>query len=551
MTDMSTTKTSLKKSRLLKKTKSTALPGETITRIMDVSTVNSRTISKKSALIKKSKFTALPDETIARIFLLTLRPVLSQEDVYQNELLRERLQDICLKFKRVVDGLPIFWSFIMLETANDKRPSPLNSSELSANVRKHISNSAPSPLHIAFDLVVVPHGRDESTSIWNILLLPTVKRWRSLFFRGAGSCTSAGRCVEDLLGPNVLGHATNLNTVDVAKKSSVSCSKKHPRLPLLSNTFHIVKCAIVADIAFTPSSSLQHLYITTDRDQYKIDWSAFFSACPNLSQLKWDSRHPIRSSTVITLLSLDRLTLRTLDFLPPVFAPRLSKLEIFDSSVPLTVQLFVHLAGLAVRLTTLTLPNNPIPNRGLLEILEKCPYLEVLTASDIEPRTSIFRFLTRRLIYQYRTNSIHRLSAIRFVLSQPMREGVDSRARRLDLEELCRPRKGPIYNCLCFQPFTHGTCVVVSGFPVPLTESEVAVVYSQKRIISQTRFEIPVLKVWVPERIHFGQMPQSCMTLVILLDLDMEQAKFVATLGFEYNRTLYAVVCNESTRITL
>ncbi|KAK6968982.1 hypothetical protein R3P38DRAFT_2815099 [Favolaschia claudopus] len=141
--------------------------------------------SKKSALIKKSKFTALPDETIARIFLLTLRPVLSQEDVYQNELLRERLQDICLKFKRVVDGLPIFWSFIMLETANDKRPSPLNSSELSANVRKHISNSAPSPLHIAFDLVVVPHGRDESTSIWNILLLPTVKRWRSLFFRGA------------------------------------------------------------------------------------------------------------------------------------------------------------------------------------------------------------------------------------------------------------------------------------------------------------------------------------------------------------------------------
>ncbi|KAK7037892.1 hypothetical protein R3P38DRAFT_2770254 [Favolaschia claudopus] len=505
-----------------------------------------KTSTKKSKLFKKSKFTTLPDETIARIFMLTLRPVVSQEDVYQNELLRERLQKTCLTFKRVVDGLPIFWSFIMLETANHKRPIPLDTSELSANVRTHISKSTRCPLHIAFDLIVVPYGRDEPTIIWNMYLLPTVKRWRSLFFRGASSCTLAGRCVEDLLGPNVLAHATNLNIVDVAKKSNLSCPKKHERLPLVSNTFHIVRCAMLADIAFAPSSSLQYLFIITDREQQDLDWSSFFASCTNLAQLKWESRHPLRSSTVITLPSLDRLTLRTLDFLPPVFAPRLSKLEILDSSVPFTARSLVHLAGLTAPLTTLILPTNPITNTGLLEILEKCPYLEVLTASDIESRTSIIRFLTKKLIYQYRTNSTHRLSAIRFILSQPTREGVYPEARRLDLEELCHPRKCPYDNCLCFEPFTNGTCVVVSGLPDPLTKRQVTTFYSGKHITSQAGFEIPVLKVWVPERIHFGQMPTSCMTLVILLDLEWEKAKTVASLGFEYNGSRYGVVCNKS-----
>ncbi|KAK6992747.1 hypothetical protein R3P38DRAFT_2801881 [Favolaschia claudopus] len=287
----------------------------------------------------------VPNETIARIFILTLRPVISEEDIYQNELLRERLQDVCIKFRQVVDHLPVFWSFVMLETMNHTRPSPLDASELYANVCQHISNSAPCPLHIAFDLVVVPNGRDESTRIWNMLLLPTVKRWTSLFFRGAGSCTSAERCVEDLLGPNVLAHATKLKIIDVAKKRSVSCSKKHERLPLVSNTFHIVRCAVLVDIMFAPSWSLQYLHVITDLDHRDMNWSAFFASCTNLKQLKWDKRHPLRSSdTVITIPSLDRLTLWTLAFLPPVFAPRLSRLEILDSSEPMTVELFVKLA---------------------------------------------------------------------------------------------------------------------------------------------------------------------------------------------------------------
>ncbi|KAK6992590.1 hypothetical protein R3P38DRAFT_3225225 [Favolaschia claudopus] len=486
-------------------------------------------------------------EIYGLIFILTLRPVISEEDIYQNELLRERLQDVCIKFRQVVDHLPVFWSFVMLETMNHTRPSPLDASELYANVCQHISDSAPCPLHIAFDLVVVPNGRDESTRIWNMLLLPTVKRWTSLFFRGAGSCTSAERCVEDLLGPNVLAHATKLKIIDVAKKRSVSCSKKHERLPLVSNTFHIVRCAVLVDIMFAPSWSLQYLHVITDLDHRDMNWSAFFASCTNLKQLKWDKRHPLRSSdTVITIPSLDRLTLWTLAFLPPVFAPRLSRLEILDSSEPMTVELFVKLVGSAARFTTLMLPTNPVSNQGLLDILESCPYLEHLTASDVESRTRIFRFLSRKLIYQYRMNSVHKLSAIKILLSKPMQENVYAQNRRLDLEDLCHPRECPKPNCLCFEPFTNGTCVVVSGLPVPLTESEVTRVYSEERVLSRIGFKVPVLKVWVPERIHFGQMPTNCLTLVILLDLEMEKAKLVATLGFKHDDILYAVVCNDS-----
>ncbi|KAK7050395.1 hypothetical protein R3P38DRAFT_2763625 [Favolaschia claudopus] len=491
----------------------------------------------------------VPNETIARIFILTLRPVTSEEDIYQNELLRERLQDVCIKFRQVVDHLPVFWSFIMLETVNHTRPSPLDASELYANVCQHVSNSAPCPLHIAFDLVVVPNGRDESTRIWNMLLLPTVRRWTSLFFRGAGSCTSAERCVEDLLGPNVLAHATKLKIIDVAKKWSVSCSKKHERLPLVSNTFHTVRCAVLVDIMFAPSWSLQYLHVITDRDHRDMNWSAFFASCTNLKQLKWDKRHPLRpSNAVITIPSLDRLTLWTLAFLPPVFAPRLSRLEILDSSEPMTVELFVKLVGSAARFTTLMLPTNPVSNQGLLDILESCPYLEHLTASDVESRTRIFRFLARKLIYQYRVNSVHKLSAIKILLSKPMQENVYAQNRCLDLEDLCHPRECPKPHCLCFEPFTNGTCVVVSGLRVPLTESEVARVYSEERLLSRIGFKVPVLKVWVPERIHFGQMPTNCLTLVILLDLEMEKAKLVATLGFKHDDTLYAVDQLEATK---
>ncbi|KAK6992422.1 hypothetical protein R3P38DRAFT_2802512 [Favolaschia claudopus] len=128
----------------------------------------------------KSGFLALSNETIAAIFTDAIRPVKTQEDIYENDLLRDRLLQICMKFEAIAKGLPVLWTFIMLETKeeNGKRPYKLDASELS--VHDHISKSMGQALHVAFNLAVLPARLDAATRSWNALLA-TSDRWRSLW----------------------------------------------------------------------------------------------------------------------------------------------------------------------------------------------------------------------------------------------------------------------------------------------------------------------------------------------------------------------------------
>ncbi|KAK7019261.1 hypothetical protein R3P38DRAFT_3199410 [Favolaschia claudopus] len=489
---------------------------------------------------RPSKFMTLPLDTVARIFLYALRPVITQEQIYENELLRDRLRRTCTLFKQVVDSLPVMWSFLMLEAANDRRPSPLDTSDLYAFVSEHLQKSAMSPLHIAFDLTVLPLRRDEPGRVWDALL-PTVKRWRSLFFRADGSCSLAGLCVEELLGPNIIVDALDLRVVDIEKKTNLSCWKRHQRLQLVSVNLHLVRCTILVDVAFPPSPNLQYMYIASDRDQQDMNWSAFFSACTNLLHLKWDRRCAVASSPVVSMPSLLLLSLWDLRFLPPIFAPRLTEMELLDDSTPISVNLLVDLVGFAACLTSLKLRNNPVKTFVLLDILKRTPYLEHIVMSDMESRAPIFEFLAKRIIYQYRMNTIHRLNFVAVHLTHQMQETENSRIMRWDLEDLCPPRSCSAFNCLCFEPFAFGTCIVILDFPFPLMQREVAAVYSQDDVTSYTGFEVPVLKVWVPERIQFGKTPKGSLTMVVLLGLKWEKADIVASFGFEYGRTRYKV----------
>ncbi|KAK7027554.1 hypothetical protein R3P38DRAFT_2776472 [Favolaschia claudopus] len=491
-----------------------------------------------------SKFTTLPLDTVARIFLLALSPVLTQEQVYDNELLRDRLRRTCILFMGVVDSLPVMWS---LHHARDCQLQPPFSSR---HIRSLcLCQPAPSEicmcrLHIAFDLNVLPGRRDEAGRVWDALL-PSVKRWRTLFFRADGYCNLAGLCVQELLGPYIMEDALDLRIVDIATKKNVSCWKRHQRLKLASVDLHVVRCTVLADVAFPPSSNLQYMHIASDRDQQGVNWSAFFSGCTNLVYLKWDRRCALAPSPVVTLPSLLRLTLWDLRFLPPIFAPRLTELEVFDYSMPITVSLFVDLVGFAASLTSLKLRNNPVKTSVLLDILNKTPYLEHILMSDTEPRAPVFQFLARKIIYQYRMNTMRRLTAAAVHLTHPMEENEISWDMRWELEDLCPPRKCCLFNCLCFEPFAFGTCIAIPDFPFPLTKREVAAVYSRDEVTSYTGFKVPVLKVWVPERIQFGKTPKGNLTMVVLLDLEWEKADIVASFGFCYGRTRYRVLCTK------
>ncbi|KAK6992878.1 hypothetical protein R3P38DRAFT_3181978 [Favolaschia claudopus] len=480
---------------------------------------------------------------------MALHPVWTKEDVYENELLRDRLQHTCSDFAKIVDKVPTLWSCIMLETANDSRPFPLDTSKSSIN--QHIRKSGGRPLHIYFDLPVVQSHLNAPWCIWNALVQVS-GRWSSLFLNGADACRMESVCLETLAGGAVLAGAVNLKIADITKRiysdhrydHPRACWRGHERVILTSNNLQIARCITETHVAFIPSACLRYLHINTDDDPLDLNWSQFFSTCTNLSELLWDKKRIVESSPVITLPSLRRLTVWTVRFLPPVFAPCLHLLEILDSTVPADVLIISDLAGLASRLTTLVLPNNPITNAVLLDILKKCPYLQRLTASDTEPRAPLLQVLARRLFYQYMMNENNRFEAIGIRGDPQKRLNTYTRSRCSELEDLCRPRNCPDINCACFMPFSRGTCVVVSGFPYPLKREHVADIYAQAHITSQTGFSIRVVKVWVAERIQFGKLPQGKMTLVILLDLEREEATFLATLGLEYLGKRYEVVCN-------
>ncbi|KAK7032017.1 hypothetical protein R3P38DRAFT_3187746 [Favolaschia claudopus] len=493
----------------------------------------------------KSGFLALSNETIAAIFTDAIRPVKTQEDIYENDLLRDRLLQICMKFEAIAKGLPVLWTFIMLETKeeNGKRPYKLDASELS--VHDHISKSMGQALHVAFNLAVLPARLDAATRSWNALLA-TSDRWRSLFVRGAGTCTNESICVEALLAGDALARATILDIVDVAKRINIPCPKTHERMHLYSSKVQLFRSTILMDVAVAPSTALRYLHIASD--QQNLDWSHFFTSCPNLSQLRWDIKTDVPSLPIISMPSLQRLTLWTLRHLPPILAPSLTRLEVLGGVVPVDTQTIAKLAGSPNRLTTLIAPNNPLTNSVLLSILEECPRIQRIIASSTEPRTPVYNALARKVLFQIRMNEKHRLTGIAFQRNN-REPDEDEEAAFAQLKELCRPPEPneiPSSDCLCFMPISGGTCVVVSAFPYPLKETEVHHVYSRKQIRSQTGFDVPVLKVWVAERFIFGKVPQGDMTLVILLDLKWEEANFVAKLGFEYGGYQYKVICNRS-----
>ncbi|KAK7001017.1 hypothetical protein R3P38DRAFT_2796502 [Favolaschia claudopus] len=490
----------------------------------------------------------VPNETIADIFSKAIKPVANQEDVYGNELLRDRLRQICMKFEEIVNGLPVLWTFIVLETEdeNHKRRYKLDTSELS--VHNHISKSLGRPLHVAFNLAVHPARVDNASRLWNALLA-TSGRWSSLFIRGAGTCTKESICVEALLGGDAMERATRLDIVEITKTINIPCPTTHKRVRLCSSKIQMFRSTVLTDVAVIPSSTLRYLSIASD--QRDLNWSHVFSSCANLSQLRWHIITDIPSSPMITMPSLQRLTLWTLRHLPPIFAPNLTRLEVFDGLVPLDTQVIAKFAGSPNRLTTLILPTNPVTNSGLLGILEECPQIQRLIASGVEPRTRVYNALSRKVLFQLRMNEEHRLTGIAFQRDEHAQLYKDEEAAGAQLRELCRPpepNENPRSDCVCFLPISHGTCVVVSGFPYPLRETDVAHVYSRKQTRAQTGFDVPVLKVWVAEEIIFGKVPEDEMTLVILLDLKWAEADFLAKLGFDYGGKKYNVVCNKSSR---
>ncbi|KAK6992818.1 hypothetical protein R3P38DRAFT_3225201 [Favolaschia claudopus] len=363
---------------------------------------------------------------------MALGSVSTKENVYENDLLRHRLKHTCSTFNEVVDQVPALWSFIFLETANDKRAFPLDTCK--SSVDTHISKSGARPLHIFFDVPFLRDGGRFSSRdlhVADLTVYASTPWWRD---------SSVER--------------SELEDPRHNKESNLPCSKKHETVVLASDSLQLACCPIAARIAFTPSTSLQYLHIATHNGRQDFDWSPFFSSCANLRQLFWDAKDVLAFSRTIPLPSLHRLTLWTLEFLPSIFAPRLAALEILDRSVPADMQLISTLAGSAVHLRSLVLHANPVTSASLLDILEKCPHLQRLMLSASEPRAPVLHALSRKLGSQYVTNQRCRLAGIVIQGDLKQHDTGDETSACLELERLCHQRTYPRADCTFFVPFS-------------------------------------------------------------------------------------------------
>ncbi|KAK7018843.1 hypothetical protein R3P38DRAFT_3199951 [Favolaschia claudopus] len=350
-------------------------------------------------------FSLLPVELVSAIFHLALTDVKSAVDVYNNDLLRLRLCWTNRFFKRILYDSPVFWTFISMEYPQPRRPYriPLSNKLLTRHIRKSRSR----PLHVAFDLPILAHGQDNYTRAWRKLVAVS-GRWVSLFLKGGNVC-AIDKCVAALLCQDALRGAIHLQRVRIDKHRGEypTCWIMHPPTRLCSPHFQTVDCLIPSVLSFTPSLDLQHLDVTTGAtaEPPSFNWSTFFSSCPNLKSMCWERTSDVVMSAPVTLLWLDKLTLKTASPFPPIHGPNLTFVEVSDGLVPLPMQAVNMIIGPAApRLTTLWLAPNPTTNLTLVQFVERCPQLRSFTASVSEIRTAVYRSLATRVLFQIRTN---------------------------------------------------------------------------------------------------------------------------------------------------
>ncbi|KAK7020304.1 hypothetical protein R3P38DRAFT_2781633 [Favolaschia claudopus] len=485
----------------------------------------------------------VPNELKAVILADAWSDVKSAEDIYQNDLLRVRLQSTCWTLKNYIDDFPLFWTCISVEMPRKpskafETPKPSRPFALSAScksIRLHISRSGALPLHVAFNLPTF------TLNAWN-RVVNVAGRWESLFLSGANWCSELdliedlgeNQCVAGLVDGNAIGAAVTLKQVNISMHDGKNriCRFAHEPTRLVSNHLQIVDCQIPVVVAFSPSNNLQYLDITINRTH---NWTTIFSPCTNLTHLHWYSSSDFAATSVATLPSLTTLTLNRVSFPPPILAPNLATLEVTDKFVTLSYELLVALTGpLATKLATLLLFSNPTHNTALVPILRHCPYIQEFSASVAELRTAVYQILCERLLLQYRRNRRNGLKTIKFK-GGPSPHKAGSRARYVYgiLSDLCETSELDR-----FTPFLRGTSVVICNFPLALTNEQVSTA------LSTPNDPVIVIKVWVAEQITFGSIPRNNMNLVVLLDLDLDQAIRVAKRGFIYGGKRYWVQCN-------
>ncbi|KAJ7153702.1 hypothetical protein C8R46DRAFT_1042082 [Mycena filopes] len=510
---------------------STSHPAPPLLGVMLPSPTNNDSLALNKA---RSDISAVfPNEVLRLILEQLCGPPRDYHDIHENMNSRENILQLSQLFKELCLSTPEMWASIDVHNRIPKgswaRPEPILS-ELLEDLELHIERAKNRLLYVAFSIPITTAAGDPGRILFERVLRET-HRLDSICFSGEDTCEYSALCPHTVFDKwTVLRDAPLLRVVCVeGPGAGRRCPTPHAVVPVRLPRLHSLKCmfpvkliltdTIPIDAPTVPTNAvldLPHLTSLGIDCQSSDLWAKVLVSCRALERLLYGSNNSLDHlfPSPLTIPTLRSLRIYRTSCIPPVSAPNLEELVVWDPHNGLTAAAFSRIVGSTsgvLALRTLDLLLNPTLNEDFDVILDRCPVLRVLrlcSNSRCELRTSTYRTLRYRIHTSYLRLGQNRFAGVEF--SHPPPGNTWALSARLEFEALCK--LGIVINDCEIRVYPLVFRVEVLGcrkpFPTDLFSSGI------DRFKSLNRFNDSLIAAQPYELIHLISVP-SVFTVIL------------------------------------
>ncbi|KAK7001027.1 hypothetical protein R3P38DRAFT_2796512 [Favolaschia claudopus] len=462
----------------------------------------------------------------------------TKKDIYEYDLHRLRLQQVCSALRSLIFADPIFWMALYIDRVD---PSGQVKSQIPVNknlVPEHFKMVKTRSINIHFALPCTGKHTSLADTIWTQMLKQQAS-WRTLLLSANNMCRENERCLQSMLQGDFLGSASRIVKLAASKKEGEypGCGMLHDMIKIaLAKEMRSIGVQAPASITSWRDNNLRLLDIRTEENNTR-NWSKFFDSCVRLEDFTWRRRAPMRATRIVTLPNLRSFTTYTTNFMPPIAAPNLSSLTVLDSAYAFTSNQFDDLVGAGLttpHMRSLDLLVNPTRNMDVEDLFRRCPNLETFRVSTHDTRTALYGAVAARGRLQFLLFGARTLEEVKFAHGPPTNTQAEAARRRY--EGLRRMAFKVESNKFLFEP--RAARLVVSRFPADFTFGD----EDQAELIEENGMDVEKTRVYDQgfNPMRLTSTSEAYMVLIVL-STDATGTNAVLTRGWYYNGRRYNV----------
>ncbi|KAK6974386.1 hypothetical protein R3P38DRAFT_2812124 [Favolaschia claudopus] len=507
---------------------------------------SAREVKERKLQARLTMETQVPAELVTLIFEWAVSPdPQTRKEIYEYELQRIRLQQVCGFVRSIIlapKGPAIFWRALYLDRTD---PSGYLLSAIPVNetiFRQHIKKAKSTLLSIWFGLRCRKTEGSFNRQLWTTLTnIP--RAWGTLLVCGANTCTEEEICLHAMLQNKELDGAFQVRKIAATKKQGEypHCASSHQTVAVwVAKTMESMAIDLPTRIKSWSSNNLKVLSIQTEADNNL--WCSFFDSCRNLEELVWQRGGRVQWTKIATMPSLKEFSTYTAQFLPPINAPNLSALAVFDNDLSFSSTQFQSITGKeAPYMEHLDLLYNPTRNGDIEDIFRRCPNLRSLADSAHETRSSLYSAIAVRGRNQYLRFDARKLEAVRFAHGPPANShGATAQER---YQALCRLAFNVVGYTVLFQPKAQR--LVVANFPGDFSFGDA----EKEALLAENLMNSEVTRMYDQEFDAKRPTLNSAVEMnLIVLTLDTVGANRILGQGWKYKGNGYKAYRNRPGR---